>query len=243
MKSQELLQRLGQWCRSSKTTLLCFAFLLFLSSCSPGRQNDILGVWQQKEDSFWDVIEFRADGTFLFHDAFGTHSVKYTRSERNRIRLEFERSGTNGATVAETLVYGVAVTTPRQLELANLNSWGNAELHHYHKLSRAEAARLDLCDFKGSELVALPETAALEQILDVLFKNVNAPNTNVTEFKIEKTLMVITSRGSPWFIVVNTNRGRKGVYLEFDRPQIGVESLRGWWCRIEELPASERNSF
>jgi hypothetical protein len=215
-------------------------FVYSLITC-PKARDAIIGAWQQRENNGWDVIEFRLDGTFLHHDAFGTHSMTYSWAGQGRIQFQYERFGTNGGTVSETMVFGVS---PKRnaLSLTNLNEWGNNEVTRYRRLKRRDLPKLDIDDFKGAQLVALPATCSPEKVITSLFENSGSGSTKVTTHKILQVVSVVTSRGMPLFVDVDTNVGRKGVYLEFDRPQIGGGPLRGWWCRVEETHSSPESS-
>ena len=169
----------------------------------------------------------------MFQDAFGTKSVAYTWQEDNQIVFKFERFGTNDTTIVEPLSFGV-VANRNTLALSNRSEWGKNDVRTYHRISSAEANQLDIDDFKGQQLVPLPATASLEEVVAALFAKSNLLGGKVTAYKILQKQQVFGSRGAPFFVDVDTNLGKRGIYIEYDRPEIGVGSLRGWWCRLDK---------
>lgn len=232
----------SQVCRISEFAAFCVfcTLLVFTTSCSPEGRDAVVGIWQQqKENGVWNIIEFRRDGTFLEHDSFGTHPMKYTWLKDGQIQIRFDVFDTNNAAVAETLSYGVTVAGS-SLTFSNLSGWGSKDVTKYHRLKRTEVGKLDIDDFKNAQIVSLPPTASPEDVVAALFEKPESTGQKVTTYKILNVCRVVTGRGSPLLVKVDSNLGQLGIYLEYDRPQIGGGPLRGWCCRVENPTLEKR---
>jgi hypothetical protein len=199
-----------------------------LSACSSNERESVVGIWQQeKEDTLWDTVEFRTDGVFLGHQSFGTVCMKYSWQGDHRLQFVSEGFDTN-----LFLNYGVNIKG-HELCLTNFIIPSKPEVYLYHRLSHAKIGESEN-DFKDSQIIPLPATAKPDEVVAAFFKKATLPEGKVTQWRILSVSRVVTSRGAPIYVDAETNFGRYGVYLEFDRPQIGVAVLRGWWCRSQK---------
>lgn len=193
----------------------------------------VIGIWRQDDNSSCEVIEFRKDGTFLRHDGFGTFPFAYSWLPDGRIGLR--QLGVNDSGISH-FTNKVQVSLNR-LTLTEMTWSGTNFVSKYHRLGRSELRRLNIDFFKDAQLVRLPPTAAPDQVVAALFSN-SIAGQKMTLQKTGEFFVTMTSHGSPYCVSVETDRGKRLVQFEYDRPEIGIEDLRGWFCKIDAPPTN-----